>query len=456
MNGKVVIIEDDKGVRFFLEEALKEEGYNVLSFDSYEEASWKIDESVDLILMDISLPGKDGLTATEELKVYGIPIIIITAYGTKKNALEAIKRGASDFFVKPVPLADLKVMVRRFIKTRTLKKEIELKEKEVLFADIFRGVVGKSQVMKDIFKTVDKIAKKDLAVLITGETGVGKEEIARLIHNQSERKGEFIVVNCASIPDTLLESELFGYEKGAFTGALQKKTGKFELADKGTICLDEIGEMSPYLQAKLLRVVENKEFERLGGISKIKIDTKIISTTNRNLKEAIEKGTFREDLFFRLAQVYIHVPPLRERKEDIEILIDKVVFELSGSTGSEITMNRDVKELLLNYNWPGNVRELINVIKRSSAICDNNHITIDDLPLHLKPHQIKGNYTLQSKPYSDMTLDEAISELEKRMIEDALKKTKGMQAKAAKLLGISERSMWYRVKKYGIDTGKID
>ncbi|MCX7831209.1 MAG: sigma 54-interacting transcriptional regulator, partial [Acidobacteria bacterium] len=207
--------------------------------------------------------------------------------------------------------------------------------------------------------------------------------------------------------------------------AFQRKKGKFDLADQGTICLDEIGEMSPYLQAKLLRVVENKEFERLGGTQKIKVDTKIISTTNRNLKEAIEKGSFREDLFFRLAQAYIHIPPLRERKEDIEILIDKVLLDISKDTGNEVTMEKDVREMLFNYEWPGNVRELINVIKRASAMCDNYHITIDDMPLHIKSHQIKGDYRLQTKSYSDMTLDEAMSELEKKMLIDALKRTKG-------------------------------
>ncbi|HOJ43615.1 MAG TPA: sigma-54 dependent transcriptional regulator [Syntrophorhabdaceae bacterium] len=456
MNEKVVIIEDDRGVRFFLEEALKDEGYLVESFDSYESAIEKIGRDVDLILMDISLPGKDGLTATEELKAYGIPIIIITAYGTKKNALEAIKKGAVDFFVKPVPLNDLKVMVRRFIKTKELKKEIEDQRSKLLDAESFYSVVGRSRAMKEIFASVEKIAKKDLAVLITGETGVGKEEIARLIHKLSKRKGDFVVVNCASIPDNLLESELFGYEKGAFTGAFQKKQGKFELADRGSICLDEIGEMSPYLQAKLLRVVENREFERLGGTDKITIDAKIISTTNKNLEEAIKNGTFREDLFFRLAQFYIHIPPLRERKEDIDLLVDKVLFDISKDTGVMITMEKDVRELFLSYSWPGNVRELINVIKRASAMCHNNHITVDDLPLHLKPLYMKGNYRLEMQHYSDMSLDEAISELEKKMIEEALKKTKGMQAKAAKLLGISERSMWYRVKKYGIDTGKLE
>jgi len=456
MNEKVVIIEDDKGVRFFLEEALKEEGYLVESFDSYESALGKIDRDIDLILMDISLPGKDGLTATEELRSYNIPIIIITAYGTKKNAIEAIKKGAVDFFVKPVPLNDLKVMVKRSIKTKELKKEIESQKKEILYADSFYSVVGRSQAMKNIFNTVEKIAKKDLTALITGETGVGKEEIARLIHRYSERKGDFVVVNCASIPDNLLESELFGYEKGAFTGALQKKQGKFELADRGSICLDEIGEMTPYLQAKLLRVVENKEFERLGATNKIKIDAKIISTTNKNLKEAIKNGAFREDLFFRLAQVYIHIPPLRERKEDIDVLVDKVLLDISKDTGVMVSMDKDVRELFINYSWPGNVRELINVIKRASAMCDNNHITVDDLPLHLKPLHMKGNYRLEMQYYSDMSLDEAISSLEKKMIEEALKKTKGMQAKAAKLLGITERSMWYRVKKYGIETGKTE
>ncbi|HNS78643.1 MAG TPA: sigma-54 dependent transcriptional regulator [Syntrophorhabdus sp.] len=447
MSEKIVIVEDDAGVRFFLEEALKDEGYKIKAFESYEEASSSINKETNLIIMDIKLPGVDGLTAIEDIKKKSdAPILIITAYGTKKNAMEAIQRGATDFFVKPIALDELKVMVKRVLGTQMLKKELEVSKEEELGQSIFHGVVGKSEVMKEIFRNIEKFADKDITVLITGETGAGKEAVGRLIHDLSKRSKDFVVVNCASIPDNLLESELFGYEKGAFTGAVQSKQGKFELANGGTIVLDEIGEMSPYLQAKLLRVIEAKEIERLGDIKKRKIDVRILATTNRALEVEIKEGRFREDLYYRLAQIHLIIPPLRERREDILVLTDKLLLDISKDSGNLVSIADDAKRLLLNYPWPGNVRELINVIKRAAIMCDNNRITLDDLPLHLR-----GEQPLASISYSDKSLDEAISELEKRMIIDALKKTRGLQAKAAKLLGISERSIWYRIKKYSID-----
>jgi len=445
---KIVIIEDDTGVRFFLEEALKNEGYSVLSFIAYEDAAGTIDSETDLVIMDISLPGMDGLTATSEIKKsLNVPILIITAYGTKKNALDAIKRGATDFFIKPILLDELKVMVKRVVGTRKLKKEMELLREKELEQYTFHGVIGRSQQMRDIFRDVEKIAASDLTVLITGETGVGKEEVAKLIHTLSPRKGDFVVVNCASIPDSLLESELFGYEKGAFTGAYQQKKGKFEVAHNGTIVLDEIGEMTPYLQAKILRAVEKKEIEHLGSNRTNVVDVRVVSTTNRNLESSTKEGKFREDLFFRLSQIHVYVPPLRERKEDINALIEHVLLGHENESGRIVTIDEDAHGMLIQYSWPGNVRELISVIHRAVVMCDGDVITADDLPLYLK-----GGLQLAGQPYSDVTLDEAISELERNMITDALKKCQGSQAKAARLLGISERSMWYRVKKYEIDT----
>lgn len=448
MSERIIIVEDDQGVRFFLEEALKGEGYKVDSFESYEDASKSISNSTDLLIMDISLPGLDGLSATTQIKnKFDVPILIITAYGTKKNALEAIKRGATDFFVKPILLDELKVILKRVLGTRRLKKEVEeLREKE-LENHIFHGVVGKSPQMKEIFKEVEKIAGKGLSVLITGETGVGKEEIAKLVHLLSKRKGEFIVVNCASIPDNLLESELFGYEKGAFTGAVQQKAGKFEVAHRGTIVLDEIGEMSPYLQAKLLRVVEKQEIEHLGSTKTKKVDIHVISTTNRVLENEIKEGKFREDLFFRLSQFHIQIPPLRERLADVTVLVDYVMRKIEQETGRVVMISDDAMGLLMNYSWPGNARELIGIIRRASVMCDGDVIGLDDLPLHFR-----AEHPLSGSVYSDQSLDDAISVLEKNMIVDALKKVRGSQAKAAKILGISERSMWYRVKKYEIET----
>ncbi len=448
MNENVIIIEDDPGVRFFLEEALKGEKYSVSSFASYEEATNAIDKTTDLVIMDISLPGMDGLSATSDLKQKtDVPIVIITAYGTKKNALEAIKRGATDFFIKPILLDELKVILKRVLGMRRLRKEVEfLKEKE-FEGHIFHGVVGRSPQMKDIFRQIEKIADKELTVLVTGETGTGKEVVAKLIHTLSKRRGGFVVVNCASIPDNLLESELFGYDKGAFTGAIQQKQGKFETADKGTLVLDEIGEMTPYLQAKLLRAVETQEVEHLGSTKTYKVDIRVVSTTNRVMETVIKEGKFREDLYFRLAQIHIIVPPLRERREDIAVLIDYVLHGLEKDKGKIIAISDEARVILLQYKWPGNVRELIGIMRRAAIMCENDMIIVDDLPLHLR-----GDFSLASQTtYSDGSLEDAISALEKNMIIDALKKTQGSQAKAAKILGISERSMWYRVKKYEID-----
>ncbi|MBA4416328.1 MAG: hypothetical protein C0392_00230 [Syntrophus sp. (in: bacteria)] len=447
MSEKIVIIEDDGGVRFFLEEALRGEGYRVFSYESYEAFLSKLDRTVDLLIMDINLPGMDGLSAIDDLKKKIIaPILIITAYGTKKNAMEAISKGATDFFVKPIPLDELKIMVRRVLGKKRLIEEIDLLKEEQFTSHSFHGVLGKSEQMKEIFRTVEKIAEKDLTVLITGETGVGKEEIANLIHVLSKRKGDLVVVNCASIPDALLESELFGYEKGAFTGAVQQKLGKMEIADKGTVVLDEIGEMTPSLQAKLLRVVEKKEIERLGSTKKRVVDVRIISTTNRILEDEIARGRFRDDLYYRLSQIRIHVPPLRDRSDDADVLLDAVLSGFGKESGIVLKISDDARQRLRGYKWPGNVRELINVLKKAAIMCEGDEITIDDLPLHLQ-----GDYVLDTQDYSDRTLEEAIAALEKRMILDALKKTDGSQVNAARLLGISERSMWYRIKKYGIE-----
>jgi two-component system, NtrC family, response regulator AtoC len=448
MNENVVIIEDDPGVRFFLEEALKGEKYSVASFASYEEATNAIDKTTDLVIMDISLPGMDGLSATTDLKQKSdVPILIITAYGTKKNALEAIKRGATDFFIKPILLDELKVILKRVLGMRRLRKEVGILKEKEFEGHIFHGVVGRSTQMKDIFRQIEKIADKDLTVLVTGETGTGKEEVAKLIHTLSKRRGGFVVVNCASIPDNLLESELFGYDKGAFTGAIQQKQGKFETADKGTLVLDEIGEMTPYLQAKLLRAVEKQEVEHLGSTKAYKVDIRVVSTTNRVMETVIKEGKFREDLYFRLAQIHLIVPPLRERREDIAVLIDYVLHGLEKDKGKIIAISDEARVILLQYKWPGNVRELIGIMRRAAIMCENDMIIVDDLPLHLR-----GDFSLASQTmYSDGSLEDAISALEKSMIIDALKKTQGSQAKAAKILGISERSMWYRVKKYEID-----
>ncbi|MCS7280756.1 MAG: sigma-54 dependent transcriptional regulator [Desulfobacterota bacterium] len=446
---EIILIEDDSGVRFFIEEALRREGHRVLSFESYEKASSSIKEDTDLVLIDIKLPGIDGLSAIEEIKRFtDAPIIVITAYGTKKNAMLAIEKGAIDFFVKPISLEELKVVVKRALAKREIEKEAKLKKKEWHDATTYHGIVVKSEMMKEVIRLAERVAETDVPVLITGETGVGKEVVARLIHKLSNRKGEFVPVNCASIPETLLESELFGFEKGAFTGAVREKKGKFELAEKGTLFLDEIGEMGPNLQAKILRVVETKELERLGSTKKVKLDVRIISATNKNLIEAMGEGKFRPDLYYRLSGVVIDVPPLRKRKEDIGPLIDHFLLELEKDLGRKLGISKEAKEYLLNYAWPGNVRELLACLKSAVSVSEDGYVTLEDLPIHMR-ERTKKHYT------EGTSLDEQIEELERKRIIEALKATKGNQKKAASILGISERSIWYRIKKHGIDVSNL-
>jgi DNA-binding NtrC family response regulator len=443
---KILIVEDDKGVRFFLEQALKDEGYEVIGKESFEDALSLIDGALSLIIMDIKLPGIDGLSAIEEIKKrVDVPIIVVTAFGTKKNALQAIEKGATDFFTKPIPLEELRIVVKRALKRKSIEEELQKRKEEALKEKEFEGFIFASEAMKEILKTVQKIAPTDLSVLITGETGVGKEIIATIIHRLSGRKGEFVAVNCASIPENLLESELFGYEKGAFTGATIQKKGKFELAEGGSILLDEIAEMGFPLQAKLLRVIEKKEIERLGGLKPKPIDVRVLATTNREMEEEIKKGRFREDLYHRLSQIHIHIPPLRERKEDIEALLERFLIDLSKERGLPLRLEEKAKKILMDYPFPGNVRELKNMLRSASFLCEGGVISVDDLPLY-----IRGGASFSSK--SKGSLDESISQVERKMIEEALKKAKGNQRRAAKILGISERSMWYRVKKYGIST----
>ena len=443
---KILIVEDDKGVRFFLEQALKDEGYEVIGKESFEDALSLIDGALSLIIMDIKLPGIDGLSAIEEIKKrVDVPIIVVTAFGTKKNALQAIEKGATDFFTKPIPLEELRIVVKRALKRKSIEEELQKRKEEALKEKEFEGFIFASEAMKEILKTVQKIAPTDLSVLISGETGVGKEIIATIIHRLSGRKGEFVAVNCASIPENLLESELFGYEKGAFTGATIQKKGKFELAEGGSILLDEIAEMGFPLQAKLLRVIEKKEIERLGGLKPKPIDVRVLATTNREMEEEIKKGRFREDLYHRLSQIHIHIPPLRERKEDIEALLERFLIDLSKERGLSLRLEEKAKKILMDYPFPGNVRELKNMLRSASFLCEGGVISVDDLPLY-----IRGGASFSSK--SKGSLDESISQVERKMIEEALKKAKGNQRRAAKILGISERSMWYRVKKYGIST----
>lgn len=449
MKKKVLIADDEKNLRWVLNKSLMREGYKILEAEDGEEV-FKIlqKEEPDLILLDYKMPKMDGMMVLKKLKENDlkIPVIMITAHGSIESAVEAMRLGAIDYISKPFDIEELKLVIKRALKYDNLSKEVfNLRQELYNFGDF--TIIGRSKKMQEILEMVKKVASTSATVLILGESGTGKELIAKALHFLSDRRDKpYVKVNCAAIPENLLESELFGYEKGAFTGAISKKIGKFERADGGTIFLDEIGDMGLNLQAKLLRVLQEKELERLGGIDPIKIDVRIIAATNKNLEEMVRDGAFREDLYYRLKVVPIYVPPLRERKEDIPLLVDYFLDKYSKEFGKvKPGISEDAMDIIKEYDWPGNIRELENTIERILILNSGNVISKEMLP-----YEIIGNKNLNSKFFK--LPDEGINleDLEKNLILQALEKAEGNQTKAAKLLGISRYTLIYRMEKYGI------
>ncbi len=455
MSEKILVVEDDQTFRLFLTEALIKRGYQVDEATTAEDALQTIKQnSFDLIIMDVRLPKLSGIDAIEQIKQIDFQAIIITmtAYDTKEVALEAVKQGAYDYFTKPFRLEEMEVVIKRALERKKLQDEIRNLQKELNKRSVFPDIICQSESMRDVLELMKKAAYKETIVLITGESGVGKELVANGIHNLSGRADKpLIKLNCAAIPEGLLESELFGHEKGAFTGAVTQKIGKFELANQGTIFLDEIGDMHPNTQAKVLRVLENETFERVGGTRPIEVDVRVIAATNKNLHQAVREGKFREDLYFRLNVVSITPPPLRERKEDIPLLAEYFLQKITLQFKTQINgISKQAMGLLLDYEWPGNVRELKNVIERAAGLAEGDTITTQCLPSYLMKADAK--FTAAETPAS---LEETVADVEKRIIIDALKKVDGVQSKAARELGIKERSLWHKVKKYMIDVNNI-
>lgn len=453
MTEKILVVDDDEGMRFFLGEALRKKDYEVDFATSAEQALTKVRKDYySLIIMDVRLPGMSGIEAIKKLKELNptAPIIVMTAYASDELAIQAVQEGAYDFFVKPIKLEEFLIILRRALEKRRLQLEVAQLEETLLKRYEFENIVGTSGPVQEVFALIKKVASTDSSVIIYGESGTGKELIAQAIHTHSLRKDKpFVKLNCVAIPEGLLESELFGHEKGSFTGAISQKAGKFELANGGTIFLDEIGDMTLATQAKILRVLQEREFERVGGTKTIKVDVRIIAATNKNLQKAVEEKTFREDLFFRLNVVPIYLPPLRERKADIPLLVEHFLKEARTKVKKPLLgISQDALELLMEYPWPGNVRELENCIERAAVIVEGDLITKDCLPLYV---------TTQEGPRpvatgADNSLDGTLATMERKLILEALEKAGGVQVKAAKLLGITERSLWHRVKKYDIKT----
>ena len=444
----ILIVEDEESQRSLLGGLLKKEGYTVGEAPDGGGALEHLQKGIyEIVLLDYKLPDTDGLSLLKKIKEINpaAEVVMITAFGSIENAVGALKAGASEYLTKPIDLDDLLFKLRKIEeKTYLIRENMVLRE---TLKDRFKSedFVYHSEKMHEVSSLVVRIARTDSTCIISGESGVGKEVILNMIHALSERKAfPLVKVNCAAIPETLLESELFGYEKGAFTGAYQRKAGKFELANKGTIFLDEIGDIPLLLQSKLLRVIQEKEIERLGGVQSTKVDVRIIAATNKNLDEEVKKGTFREDLFYRLNVVNIHIPPLRERKDDIPLLIDFFLKKYNMKHKKNVRgLTREARDVLIKYDYPGNVRELENIVERAIVLTRGEYIGSEDLP----------NFAEQVLSGSDTSIRGTVESIEKTMIVEALVNAEWVQTKAAATLGLSERMLRYKIKKYGITKG---
>ena len=444
MRPKILIIEDEKIMRITLEDSLRTNGYEVSSFEKGQDGlnAFK-EDNYSLVITDVKLPDIDGLEVTRKIKNINerVQVIIITAFGTIKHAVEAMKLGAYDYITKPFSLDELNLIIERGLDVKGLREENIRLRKELSGCFCYPNIIGESAEMKKVFEFIGKVARTDLAVLILGESGTGKELVASTIHYQGGRRDSpLIKVNCAALPDGLIESELFGYEKGAFTGAANRKPGRFELADGGTIFLDEVGELPPSTQVKLLRVLQDGSFERLGGRDTLKVDIRVISATNSDLEEYVKKGKFREDLYYRLNVIPFEIPPLRKKREDIPLLLEHFI----NRTGRQVRFSTEAIRILMAYDFPGNIRELENIVERSIALSDSEVIEKEDIP----PNILNDQNIIRTSPLS---LSEIAREAEKEHIRKVIKSTKGNKTKAAEILGISRKTLWEKMTAYSMN-----
>src|SRR4030043_1592749 len=451
----ILVVDDEPNSLFGTCEVLTEEGYRVIPAENGKEALEKLkSDSVNLIITDEKMQGLSGMELLLEAKEIEpqIPVILVTAYGSVSMAVEALKQGAFYFFEKPIfnKLEQFLTIIRQALKTQEMERELDHLRKEVSEKYSFPNIIGQHPKILEIFEIIGKIAKTDKTVLIQGESGTGKDLIAKTIHYNSTRKEKpLVTVNCGALTDTLLTSELFGHVKGAFTGAIKDKIGRFQMADEGTLVLDEIGEVPLHLQKTLLRVIEYKEFERVGDSRPVKVDVRIVSSTNRNLKEEVAKGNFREDLYYRLSIVPITVPPLRERVSDIPLLVSHFLRQFQGEKKT-IRIEPEVVEHLKSCHWSGNIRELANVIQQMMVLCRRDTITMNDLP----PLLLSADEKPSGEKIGKVSLTRIISDLERRGILSKLKESDWNQEKTAKLLGITRKMLMSRMRKYNIKTPK--
>ncbi|EGW39540.1 sigma-54 dependent transcriptional regulator [Desulfosporosinus sp. OT] len=446
MTPKILVIDDEERMCWALDRALSHEGYQVVTATrGLQGIDQTRETNPSIVILDLKMPDIDGIEVLKEIKKINpsIPVIMITAHGTIDTAIEAMKIGATDYITKPFKLDKLKVLVKQALHLSNSKKQVNLLHQKL--GKKYGKIVGQSEALKEVALLIRQVAKTGTTVLITGESGTGKEVAAVEIHKASNRVDKpFVAVNCAALSEQLLESELFGHEKGAFTGAASKKKGRFEIADQGTILLDEIGEMPLNMQVKLLRVLQERCFERVGGTDTIHVDVRVIATTNIDLASAISKGTFREDLYYRLNVMRIVMPPLRSRKEDIPLLVNHFLEKFDPSHYKKISP--EAMKILTHYNWPGNIRELQNAIERALIVCQGAEIQ----PVHF-PKELLNSLEETSTPVINLTEGGfTLGELEKHLIIKALEKHNNNQTKVAKYLGISRPTLLYRLQKYGI------
>ena len=444
----ILVVDDESSHRMMLKAHLNEEGFEVIEASDGKEAVDLVSlHFYDLILMDIRMSVMDGMEALQQIKKISpvIPVIMMTAFGSIDSAVEALKAGADDYLTKPLDMDELLLKIKKVLHYRHLEKENLLNRERLGERFDFSNIIGKSPAMKVLFDTLAMVAPTDATVLLLGESGTGKEIVANALHQNSQRKEQaYIKVNCAALPETLLESELFAHEKGAFTGAQARRKGRFELADRGTLFLDEIGEMSPATQAKILRVLQEKEFETVGGTKTISVDVRIIAATHKKLEVEVKAGRFREDLFYRLNVVPITIPSLRNKKEDIPLLAEHFLKMYTEKNNTDIkTIDPRVMDALVRYPWPGNVRELENIVERMVIMSRGDRILFEDLPPDFK--------TLQNGEEEGSNLiGSSLKEIEREVILKTLEQTKGNRTRAALVLGVTRKTLQNKIKEYGI------
>ena len=447
---RIVVVDDEPAQRELIGGFLTKQGHEVFPAASGPEAfAYVKSRQVDLVLSDCRMPGMSGPELLLGIKALNpeIPLILMTAYGTVETAVQAMKDGAADYLTKPLDLEELLIRVARVAERSRLRGEVRDLQARLVERHRLEGIIGESGRMQEVLALAKRVAPSDATVLIRGESGTGKELIARAIHFNSPRaSGPLVNLNCAALPEQLLESELFGHEKGAFTGAVAQRKGRFEQADGGSIFLDEIGDLSPALQVKLLRVLQEREFERVGGNRTLTVDVRVLAATHRDLERALRDGTFRDDLYYRLNVVTIQIPPLRERREDIPPLLEHFVRKFAEKNRRDVTgLTAAARDALLKYEYPGNVRELENVVERAILLCRGRVIDLEDLPATVRPGQRGGAEPLPKD------LPGILADIERQAIASALEQSGGVQTQAADSLGISERVLRYKMKKYGLE-----